>query len=63
VRTIDTQAFVADKAASQLVFAPWALPQLSHLVAGIELDMAVDFGDAAIDVTEPLRQATWRNGR
>ena len=68
-RTIDTQAFVVDKAASQLVFGPWALgpgrwalPQPGHLAAGIELDVTVGFGDAVIDVPEPLRQATWRNG-
>ena len=40
----------------------WALPQPGHLAAGIELDVTVGFGEAAIDVPEPLRQATWRNG-
>jgi len=40
----------------------WALPQPGHLAAGIELDVTVGFGDAVIDVPEPLRQATWRNG-
>jgi uncharacterized phiE125 gp8 family phage protein len=56
-QTIDVQAFVADLGASALVFAPWALPAPGRLAAGIELDVTVGYGDAAIDVPEPLRQA------
>jgi uncharacterized phiE125 gp8 family phage protein len=33
------------------------LPAPGRLAAGIELDVVVGFGDAAIDVPEPLRQA------
>jgi uncharacterized phiE125 gp8 family phage protein len=54
---VDTQAFVADLANSALVFAPWALPAPGRLAAGIELDVTVGYGDAAIDVPEALRQA------
>jgi len=54
---VDTQAFVTDRASSTLVFAPWALPQPGRLAAGIELDVTVGYGDAAIDVPEALRQA------
>jgi uncharacterized phiE125 gp8 family phage protein len=56
-RIIDTQAFVPDRAASLLAFAPWALPQPGRLAAGIELDVTVGYGDTAIDVPESLRQA------
>ncbi|MFZ0844515.1 MAG: head-tail connector protein [Pseudolabrys sp.] len=56
-RSIDTQALVPDLGASVLIFAPWALPQPGRLAAGIELDVTVGYGDAAIDVPEPLRQA------
>ena len=53
----DTAAFVLDKGASALIFAPWALPAPGRVVAGIEFDVMVGYGDAAIDVPEPLRQA------
>ncbi len=56
-RAIDIQAFVLDKGASALAFAPWALPAPGRLAAGIEIDAVVGYGDAAIDVPEPLRQA------
>jgi len=56
-QALDVQAFVPDLAASALVFAPWALPAPGRLAAGIELDVTVGYGDAAIDVPEPLRQA------
>jgi uncharacterized phiE125 gp8 family phage protein len=54
---IDTQSFVLDLGASALAFAPWALPMPGRLVAGIELDVTVGYGDAAGDVPEPLKQA------
>jgi uncharacterized phiE125 gp8 family phage protein len=54
---IDTQAFVADQGASALVFMPWALPAPGRIAAGIELDVSVGYGDAAINVPEALRQA------
>jgi uncharacterized phiE125 gp8 family phage protein len=56
-RTVDTQGFVLDLAASALAFAPWALPMPGRLVAGIELDVVVGYGDTASDVPEPLIQA------
>ena len=56
-QALDTGAFVLDKGASALIFAPWALPAPGRLSAGIELDVTVGYGDAAIDVPEPLRQA------
>jgi uncharacterized phiE125 gp8 family phage protein len=54
---VDTESFVVDAAGSELAFAPWALAQPGRLAAGIELDVAVGYGDAASDVPEPLRQA------
>jgi uncharacterized phiE125 gp8 family phage protein len=54
---IDPQAFVPDLAGSALVFAPCAVPAPGRAAAGIELDFAVGYGDAASDVPEPLRQA------
>ncbi len=56
-RDIDIQAFVPDKGASALAFAPWALPAPGRIAAGIELDVTVGYGDSALDVPEPLRQA------
>jgi len=56
-QVVDVQAFVPDLGASALAFAPWALPAPGRLAAGIELDVTVGYGDAAIDVPEPLRQA------
>ncbi|MGB7260315.1 MAG: head-tail connector protein [Pseudolabrys sp.] len=54
---IDTQAFVLDLASSALAFAPWALPAPGRIAGGIELDITAGYGDAAVDVPEPLRQA------
>lgn len=54
---IDVGAFVPDLGASTLVFAPWAVPAPGRSNAGIALDVVVGYGDAAIDVPEPLRQA------
>jgi len=53
----DLQAFVLDKGASLIAFAPWGVAQPGRIAAGIELDVTVGFGDAAIDVPEALRQA------
>jgi uncharacterized phiE125 gp8 family phage protein len=54
---VDTQAFVLDRGASVLAFAPWAVPAPGRIVAGIELDVTVGYGAASADVPEPLRQA------
>lgn len=54
---VDTAAFVLDRGGSALIFAPWALPAPGRATAGIELDVTVGYGDAAIDVPEALRQA------
>jgi uncharacterized phiE125 gp8 family phage protein len=56
-RALDTQAFVPDLGASALVFMPWLLPAPGRIAAGIEIDVTVGYGDAAIDVPEALRQA------
>jgi len=56
-QAVDVAAFVVDTAGSALIFAPWALPQPARIAAGIELDVTVGYGDAVIDVPEPLRQA------
>jgi uncharacterized phiE125 gp8 family phage protein len=56
-QAVDTAAFVPDKGASALIFAPWALPAPGRAQAGIALDVTVGYGDAASDVPEPLRQA------
>jgi uncharacterized phiE125 gp8 family phage protein len=53
---LDVAGFFPDVAGSELVFAPWAMPQPGR-AAGIELDVTLGYGDAAIDVPEPLRQA------
>jgi uncharacterized phiE125 gp8 family phage protein len=54
---LDVAGFFPDVAGSELVFAPWAMPQPGRTAAGIELDVTVGYGDAATDVPEPLRQA------
>lgn len=53
---IDIQAFVPDRGASVVNFAPWAVPLPGRIAAGIELDVTVGYGDAATDVPEPLRR-------
>jgi uncharacterized phiE125 gp8 family phage protein len=57
--SIDTQAFVADKASAPAIvaFAPWSLPAPGRTVGGIEIDVRVGYGDAGANVPEPLRQA------
>jgi len=55
--SLDLQAFVPALAASVIAFVPWAMPMPGRLVAGIELDVRVGYGDAATAVPEPLRQA------
>jgi uncharacterized phiE125 gp8 family phage protein len=54
---LDVAGFFVDVAGSELVFAPWVMPQPGQTAAGIELDVTLGFGDAAVDVPEPLRQA------
>ena len=56
-QTVDVEAFVIDVATSTLAFAPWALPAPGRASAGIEIDVICGYGDAALDVPEPLRQA------
>jgi uncharacterized phiE125 gp8 family phage protein len=56
-QALDVSAFVLDKGASALIFAPWALAAPGRFAAGIELDVTVGYGDAAVDVPQPLRQA------
>lgn len=56
-QSIDTQAFVPDFGASAFAFMPWTMQVPGRVAAGIELDVTVGFGDAAIEVPEPLRQA------
>jgi len=56
---IDTQAFTIDMSDTSPVigFAPWSLAGPGRMVAGIEIDVEVGYGDAPADVPEPLRQA------
>ena len=54
---LDLDAFVQDTAGSTLAFPSWAMVQPDRIAAGIELDVSVGYGGAAIDVPEPLRQA------
>lgn len=54
---LDVAGFFPDMAGCELVFAPWVMPQPGRAAAGIALDVTLGYGDAAIDVPEPLRQA------
>ena len=58
-QALDTAAFVADSAAAPAVlsFAAGALPAPGRIVAGIELDVEVGYGDTPAEVPENLRQA------
>lgn len=56
-QAIDSEAFVADTAGSELSFMAWSLPAPGREAAGIELDLRVGYGDAAANVPEPLRLA------
>jgi uncharacterized phiE125 gp8 family phage protein len=53
---LDTAGFFPDVVGSELIFAAWTMPQPQR-AAGIELDVTLGYGDAAVDVPEPLRQA------
>ena len=57
-QSLDTSAFVLDKAAAPAVLA-FAAPPLApgRTVAGIEVDITVGYGAAASNVPEALRQA------
>ena len=56
-QAVDTQAFVPDFGTSAFAFMPWTMRVPGRIASGIELDVTVGFGDAAINVPEPLRQA------
>jgi len=55
--TLDLQSFVPALGASVIAFVPWAVPAPGRLVAGIEFDVRVGYGDTGVAVPEPLRQA------
>jgi uncharacterized phiE125 gp8 family phage protein len=54
---LDVDDFIEEIARSGLAFPAWAMTPPGRTSAGIELDVSVGYGDAAIDVPEPLRQA------
>lgn len=58
-QAIDPEAFVADtiSAPGMVSFAPWSLPPPGREQGGIELDVTVGYGDAAVNVPTPLRLA------
>jgi uncharacterized phiE125 gp8 family phage protein len=58
-QAIDVAGFVADMAAAPAVLAVMAgaLPAPGRVIAGIELDVEVGYGDAPANVPEGLRQA------
>lgn len=55
----DVAALAVDRAAAPAViaFVPGAMPPPGRAAAGIEIDIAVGYGEAPADVPEPLRQA------
>lgn len=55
--TLDLQSFVRVLDGTEIAFVPWAMPAPGRLASGIELDLRVGYGDAAVLVPEPLRQA------
>lgn len=58
-QAIEPAAFVADTAGAPAVlsFTGGALPATGRVIAGIELDVEVGYGDEPAEVPEPLRQA------
>ena len=54
---LDLGRFVLDPVAGVIAAPGWSLPQPGRSVGGIELDVALGFGDAANDVPELLRHA------
>lgn len=55
--TLDLQSFVRVLDGTEISFVPWAMPAPGRLASGIELDLRVGYGDTAVMVPEPLRQA------
>ena len=58
-QAIAPSAFTIDRAGAPaiLAFSPGSLPVSGRPVAGVELDIEVGYGDASMDVPQPLRQA------
>ena len=58
-QALDTAGFIAETAAAPAVlsFVSGAPPAPGRVVAGIELDIEVGYGDAPSDVPADLRQA------
>jgi len=58
-RTIDPETFVVDAAASPgvIAFPPWVVAAPERSLAGIEIDVAAGYGEAAEDVPQPLLHA------
>jgi uncharacterized phiE125 gp8 family phage protein len=54
---LDVEVLTPDRAGGVLSFAPGSVPAPGRAAGGIELDVAVGYGEAADDVPEPLRQA------
>jgi len=54
---IDVTSFVVDRAGGAIAAPCWSLPVPGRAIAGIELDVAVGFGDAAADVPAALLNA------
>ena len=55
--TIDTDAFVVDRAGGVIAAPSWSLPQPGRASAGIELDVVIGFGDNPSDVPPQLLHA------
>ena len=56
---LDIENFVVDPAAAPgvIAFPPWAVAAPGRLLAGIEIDASLGYGDSADDVPAPLVQA------
>lgn len=54
---LDLQSFVRVLDSTEIAFVPWAMPVPGRIASGIELDLRVGYGDTALAVPEPLRQA------
>jgi uncharacterized phiE125 gp8 family phage protein len=55
--SLDLGRFVVDEAAGVIAAPGWSLPPPGRAVRGIELDVAIGYGDAPADVPQVLLQA------
>lgn len=56
-QALDLQSFVPILSGTALAFVPWAVSAPGRIAGGIEFDVRVGYGDTAVLMPEPIKQA------